>query len=210
MELYIRKEAGSAENPVFQKILEDIEGGVTLQLAAIPTDLKFIRQGTPVGASGTLGLYVPCKRAVSLKTHTAMKTLSVYPGHLFKAGDFLAKSTGTTASTIVSITHTSVTTDTILTGTAVGVLATNTVLHQTVTKGVASATIAQNRKNTPVAVLRDTVTVHDFSKAISTCYNVTAGAVVRGTVKEAVARATGIGFTAADKTSLTDRMRFVS
>ena len=206
MELYIRKETGTVDPPVFQKILEDIPGGVTIATDNLPTDLKYLKAGTPLVAGSTAGIYRVCKRGLSNSTQASTTLLKLKPGHPFKVGDFINKELvgAASVSTILAITHTSATTDSVLVGAAM-ILATNTVLYQT------SAANATTYTGSPTALLRDTVVIHDGSKAVSTCYNVSAGAVVRGTVVETATQSIGhTGFTAKDKTTnLTSRFRFV-
>jgi len=206
MSLQIVRETGTVDPPVFQKILEDIEGGVTIATDNLPTDLVYLKAGVPLVAGTTSGVYRVCKRALSNSTQASTTLLLVKPGHAFKAGDFLNKelSGAASVSTILSITHTSATTDSILVGAAM-VLATNTVLYQT------SAANATTYAGSPTAILRDTIRIHDNSAAVTTLQNLVAGAVVRGTVVETATKTIGhTGFTAKDKDSnLTARFRFV-
>jgi hypothetical protein len=206
MSLQIVRETGNADPPVFQKILEDIEGGITIATDNLPSDGKYIKAGTPLVAGSTSGVYRVCKRALSNSTQTTTTLLLVKPGHLFKVGDFLNKELVGTASvsTILAITHTSATTDSILVGAAM-ILATNTVLYQT------SAHNATTYTGSPTCVLRDTVKYRDTAAAVTTLQNITAGAVVRGTVVLAAIRAIGVtDYTAKDKTTnLGARFRFV-
>ncbi|MFA7121770.1 MAG: hypothetical protein WC277_09870 [Bacilli bacterium] len=207
MELYIRKETGTVDPPVFQKILEDIPGGVTLATDNLPSDLKYLKAGTPlVESTSTSGIYRVCKRGLSNSTQTSTTLLLLKPGHPFKVGDFINKelSGAASVSTILAITHTSATTDSVLVGAAM-ILATNTVIYQT------SAANATTYTGSPTALLRDTVVIHDGTKTVTTCYNVSAGAVVRGTVNQTAVQSIGhTGYTAKDKsTNLTTRFRFV-
>lgn len=206
MYLYVVSETGTVDPPVFQKILEDIEGGITLAIDNLPTDMVYLKAGTPlVESASTAGIYRVCKRALSNATQTSTTLLAVKPGHAFKVGDFLNKelSAAASVSTILAITHTSATTDSILVGAAM-ILATNTVLYQT------SSAAATTYTGGPTCILRDTVKIRDLAADVATLYNITAGAIVRGTVVEDAVRTIGhTGFTAKDKaTYLSARIRF--
>lgn len=207
MNLEISKEAGVKYNPVFLSILEDIQGGVTLRTSTLPTDLKILRAGAMLAPDATsLGLYNVVKCARPLKTHTAVTALQVAPGHVFKVGEFINKQgptgvIGTTNSTITVIRHTSNTTDTIVVATKIGTLSTLSRLFQPASVS-SGATLF---KHSAAALLRDDVLIHDFSLAVTTLKNISAGAVVRGAIKET---ATIHGYAYTHKLNLTSRIRF--
>jgi hypothetical protein len=200
----IKRTDETAYNPVFLKILEDIPGGITISAKDIPSDVTDLLAGLPlVESATTTGLYNLVKTAKATSTQTANVSITVKRPHLFKVGEFIAKDGGCTSSTISSVTHTATTTDTIVTGTAIGALATATRLINALTR--AASTIAGGRpvKYSPSCLLRNNVQVRNSD--LSTIYNATAGAVVRGTVDES---ALPYYVTTNDKTALTARLRF--
>jgi len=199
----VKKTTETAYNPIFLKILEDIPGGVTISVKDIPSDVKEVKAGTLLCESTTTsGLFNPVKVAKSTKTQTANVSITVGPGHLFKVGEYIAKENGYTSSTISSITHTAATTDTIVTGTAIGALATATKILRCATRSTATSGY-RTAKYVAGAILRDNVEVRNDD--LSTIYNVAAGAVVRGTVNESLLPLYVLD---ADKTALTARIRW--
>ena len=203
MSLQVLKETGSAYNPVFLKILEDIPGGVTLKTNRFPTTTKEIRKGAMLSASASsVGLYNLVKTA---KVKTASITLtvcsiSVYPPQEFVVGDYIGIPGKGTAHTIAAITR----------GTAVDIIrmesamtstcATNTVLEQCVGGVHTGAALLYSAD----AILRDTVEVR--RDGVTTLLdNLFVAAVVRGTVDESMLP---YGASVADKAALTARIRF--
>jgi hypothetical protein len=201
----VKRYTETAYNPVFLKILEDIPGGVTLITKEIPSDVTELGAGTPLCESATtLGLYNPVKSAKSTSTQTASTSITVRRPHLFKVGEFIAKDSGYTATTISSITHTAATTDTIVTSVAVGALTTNTRLIRAAATSRSTSGF-RTAKYLASVLLRDNIQVRNDD--LSTKNNVSAGAVVNGSVKESILP---FYISNQDKTSLTSRIRFAS
>jgi hypothetical protein len=206
MSLYIKTDTETASVPVFLQILSDVPGGVMFQDDRIPSDVTEIKAGTPIFESAsTTGLWDFVKTGKSNSTQSAATSIQLTPGtHLFKTGEFLMKAAGATAATITSITHTSATTDTIVTSVAVGALATATVLVQAAAAALGATTC--DEKFDPTGLLRNTIKVREDD--YTTLYNVSAGVVIRGTVDETALNTEKIYLTTAQKTSLTSRIYF--
>jgi len=196
MSLQVTKESGSIYDPVFLKILEDIPGGVTVKTDRFPTDTKEIKKGALLNADATtLGLYNVLKTVRLTADFLAAGTaMAVEAPHLFKLGEFI-HIYGVTAGTITRVASTAI------------VCAARA--HATVTSGTildeanAAATTDYAIKYAANAVLRDTIKVRDDEGTLLD--NIFAGAVVRGTCDESELP---YFVTAADKVSLTDRIRF--
>jgi len=196
MSLQVNKESGSIYDPVFLKILEDIPGGVTVKTDRFPTDTKEIKKGALLNADATtLGLYNVLKTVRLTADFLAAGTaMAVEAPHLFKLGEFI-HIYGVTAGTITRVASTAI------------VCAARA--HATVTSGTildeanAAATTDYAIKYAANAVLRDTIKVRDDEGTLLD--NIFAGAVVRGTCDESELP---YFVTAADKVSLTDRIRF--
>lgn len=199
----IRKTSETAYNPVFLKILEDIPGGVTISTREFPTDLTELKAGTMLcESSSTAGLFNPVKNAKSTSTQTSNVSITVKGPSLFKAGEFIGYYGGKTLSTVSSVTRTAATTDTIVTATAVGALTTAAIIMRAAAASVTTA-VKVTHKYSPDSILRDNIACRNAD--FSTIGNVWAGAVVRGTVNESLLP---YSVTAANKTSLTARIRF--
>jgi len=202
MSLYIKSDTETGAVPVFQKIWDDIRGGVAFQDANIPSDIKEIGMGTLIATTDTDGLYDFVKTAKSNSTQTAATSIKLVPGgHLFVVGEFIMKETGATAATITVLTHTSASTDTIVTSVALGALATATKVVQAAASALGATTI--DELNDPVGVLRNTIEVRECD--LTTLYNVTAGVVTRASVIEGNLPNY---VTASQKTALTSRVQF--
>jgi hypothetical protein len=200
MPLSVRTSTGSTYNPVFLKILEDIPGGVTVKTDEIPSDVKELKAGTLLAeSSSTSGLFNVVKNAKSNGTQASSANITLTPGHLLKAGDFVAIDGKSTGTTISSITHTSTSTDTIVLASSMGTMATSSLVRQV------SAASGTADKYDADSVLRDNVWLKDLDG--STLYNITAGAVVRGTIDTT---ASPYWYRSTDKTNLTAVFRFVS
>jgi hypothetical protein len=181
MGLQIVQEVETQYKPLFLKILEDIQGGVTLRTSNLPSDCKEVLAGAILQADTTsLGLYNVVKEARVATAANSGTSYAIRRPHLFKVGDF-ATFQGMTAAqvaTLLSITHTLPQTDTLVFSVVMGTVTTLTVLYSTAT-AAATAT-----KYAPQFILRDTVQIHDFGAAVTTLQNVTAGACVRCTIRE--------------------------
>ncbi len=206
-------------NPVFLSILEDVVGGVTISTTRIPSTTKFLWPGTPLAASASsVGLYNVVKTA-KLKvaiTTSACVTIYVYssdlpnsPGHNFKVGEYIMLDGNASAATIAAITvgtkTSGVGTDIIYLTAGGGGFNTDTVaIGRLILEANAAATTGAAAKFDADCLLRDTVRVRLESGY--TLQNITAGAVVRGSVDESILPVACP--TEAVKTPLTARMRF--
>ena len=199
MGLHITKTDETVYNPVFLKILEDITGGITIKTDRVPSGTREIKSGALLNAdSSTAGLYNLIKTAkLSAAVASDATIMSVYNNHEFKTGEYMTFAAASGAS-IVSITASTSTLDVIVIAHQLTTaLAGGSVIYEALAGGSSAA------RYTADAILRDTVEVRNAD--LTTIQNVTAGAVVRGTVDES-----GLPYfvTDADKTSLTDRIRF--
>lgn len=197
MSLQIRKETGAVYDPVFLKILEDIPGGVTIKTNRFPTTTKEIKKGALLNAmtGASIGLYDVIKTLRLTAAGVSGATiLAVEPiDHLFKVDELLWLY-ATTAATISRVSTTAIVVKT----TFSKAIASGTVLHEG--KAVDTATALYDAD----AILRDTIEVR--KAGVTTLLdNIFVGAVVRGTVDESELP---YFVTDADKTSLTDRIRF--
>jgi len=198
MNLQINKEDGVVYDPVFLKILEDIPGGVTVKTDRFPDAITEIKKGALLNADATTaGLYniIKTLRATAAGVSGAT-VLAIEPtDHLFKVGEFIYL-WGITASTITRVSATAIAFTQTLLNTA-GSVASGAVLYETATVATATAKYAAN------AVLRDTIKVRDEEGNLLD--NLSAGAVVRGTVDESELPYFVSG---QQKTDLTARIRF--
>ena len=195
----VTKTTGIGFKPVFLSILEGIVGGVKLATTELPTNVYRLPRGTLLSTTSTAKVYQPLKVAKSCETQTAGTALRFTRNDnplLFKVGEFIAKYAATTGSTITRITN-SANTVVIATSSSLGTLATATRILEVAAAG------ATLKKYTPSAILKDTVTVREEDG--TTLDNVLVAAVLRGSVQES---ALDYYVTAADKTSLDDRLRF--
>ena len=198
MSLYVSKKTGVAEHPVFLSILEVLTGGVTVKVdSRIPTGLHTLYEGTPLATCATVGHYMFIKSAVVATAKAAAATkIYVERPHPFIVGDFIWIE-GTIAATATTIT-------------AVGTnyLATVLTTYGVAKKAVVTQAAAANAtapKYHAFALLANSVRVRDDDG--TTSYNVTAGAVVRGTAMTSNFK---FGISASVKGTLEDRMRFVN
>lgn len=219
MSLQIISDAETQYNPVFLKILEDVQGGVTISSTRTPTTTKFLYPGTPLAASASsVGLYNIVKTA-KLKCHidtAAVVTIYVYSSDLpnsvgqnFKVGEYMMLDGHASACTIAAITigtkTNGVGTDTIVfTAGGGGFNFGSVAVGHLILEAAADVTTGAAAKFEANCLLRDAVRVRLESGY--TLQNVTAGAVVRGTVDESIMPVAcpdeGV------KTPLTARMRF--
>jgi len=198
MSLQVKKDSGVKYDPVFLKILEDIPGGVTVKTNRFPSDTKEVKKGTLLNADATTaGLFNVIKTVkVAATLVSGASVVIVEPtDHLFKVGEYI-NLYGATASTITRVSTTAIAFGKALAFT--GVIASGAILFEVGT--IATATVLYAAS----AFLRNTIQVRE--KGVATLLdNVFAGAVVRGTVDESELP---YFVTDADKTALTDRMRF--
>ena len=197
MNLQITSDTDSVYKPVFREILTDVMGGGTIKLTPVPSDVLELREGQLLSKSSTTdGLYDIVKTA-SMSTSTAAATsIKLAKNHLFKVGEFIAYEGGSTGATITSITR-GTTYDTVVTGTAIGVLALTTKIIQVAAAG------ATSRSFTASGLLKSTVQVRDNDLTGAALQNVSAGIVLRGVVNESLLPTPPV---AADKTALTARV----
>jgi hypothetical protein len=197
MSLQITKDSGSVYDPVFLKILEDIPGGVTVKTDRFPDGITELKKGALLNAdASSAGLYNVIKTVrLTAATVSGATVLAVEPeDHLFKVGEFIYLY-GATASTITRVSATAIAVGTATPGTAGA--ASGAVLYETAT--IATATPMHSAD----AILRNNIQVRDDEGNLLD--NLFAGAVVRGTVDESELP---YFVTTAQKTSLTDRIRF--
>jgi len=218
MGLQIIKQTETQYNPVFLAVLEDIQGGVTIGTTRIPTTTKFLHPGTPLAASASsVGLYNIVKTAALKRTlgTSACVTIYVYSSSLpnsrgqeFKAGEYIMIDGMGSAATIASITigakTSGVGTDIIYLTAAGGGLNSTAVTGTKILEASAAATSGAASAFDADCLLQDAVRVRLESGY--TLQNITASAVVRGTVDESIlpyyAPSEGV------KTPLTARIRF--
>lgn len=197
MSLDVTSKTGVVYDPVFLKILEDIPGGVTVKTNRMPsTTLQLLKGAMLQEDASTDGLFNVIKTAKSTATQTTGTTYTLDPANLFILGEFVAIEGKTTGVTITRLTK-AATTMSIGVARNMGTMATATKLIEV---AAAAATL---KLYTADSILKDTVRVREDDQ--TTLYNVAAGAVVRGTVREA-----GLPYKVetADKTGLTGRVRF--
>ena len=202
MEMQVRRQSGTAYNPVFVSILEEIEAGITLATNRIPTITKEILAGTMlVQSANTAGLYQFLKVAKSIETQVAATALNYVKGCLFNVGDSIIKDGKTTSSSITRIDRSAVNTVVVATAVALGTLATASLIIET------ASDAATTLKYDPDSVLKNNVKVRwtDNNENLRTCNNVTCGAVVRGSLNESILP---YYVSARMKTRLTSRIRF--
>ena len=213
------KQSEKQYDPVFLSILEDVIGGITINTTRIPSTTKFLFPGTPLVASASsVGLYNVVKTA-KLKCAVdtaACVTLYVYSsdlpnkiGHNFKVGEYVMLDGGGTACTIATITigtkTSGVGTDTIILKAGSGGLHyTSIATGSLIVEAAAAAHTLADAKFDADCLLRDAVRVRLESGY--TLQNVTAGAIVRGSVDESIMPVACP--TEGVKTPLTARLRF--
>jgi len=218
MSLQIIKQTETQYNPVFLSILEDVVGGVTISTTRIPTTTKFLRAGTMLAESASsLGLYNVVKTAKLKRTlgTDACVTIYVYssslpnsPGQEFKVGEWVMIDSRGSAATIAAITIGTKTngigTDIIYFTAGGGGLNCTAITGTVLQEGNNDLTTGATAKFTADCILRDSVRVRLESGY--TLQNISASAVVRGTVDESILPY--VCPTEAVKTPLTARIRF--
>lgn len=199
--MYLRKETGSSYPPVFQDILYEEQGGGIAATGRIPSDLRYLPEGTILAESGsTDGIFHPVKNVKAIRNFLTTATLQPYAKptvNLFIEGEFVTKQDGNTQSTITRISNS---TDTvwIATSRALGTL------HSTDNLVEANAVGATTRKFYADALLKNTVKVrHKDLTTIDTAD--------LGIVKGAIVTESSMPYplSTQDKTQLTDRMLYV-
>ena len=208
MSLGIKKESGVQYNPVFLAILEDIPGGGTLKTNRIPAATQIIKAGALVNAdASTVGLFNLVKTAKLKRTlgTSACVTIYVYPTQEFIVGEYIGIQGRGSAATIAAITKASggAGTDSIVFTAGGGGLNATAITGTIIEECSAAATTGAAVKYAATGILRNTTRVRNTD--LSTKQNVDISIVVRGTVNES---ALPYDVTDADKTALTDRVRF--
>ena len=193
MSLQVNKESGVVYDPVFLKIIEDIQGGITVKTDRFPTTTKEIKAGTLLNDGGS-GLWNVIKTVrVTADAASDATILAVNSNHLFKIDEYLYTNLEH-AEKIVAVTPNTIE---IAAALATGGVATGAVLYETATVDTATALYDAD------AILEDTVEVRDGEGNL--LENLFAGVVVRGTVKENI-----LPYFVTDqaKLDLTARIRF--
>jgi len=191
----------------FNEILSDIPGGGTLKASEPAADMQTLNRGVMLAeSSSTDGIYNIIKTQKSDSTQAASTSITLTTKStgigLFKVGEYIAKYGAATASTITSVTRTSSTQDTIVTGTAIGALATSsTITEESAASTVVAATLSGQYD--AIGFSRSVLKVRESDN--TTLNNVNVGIVTRGEVNESLLP---YPVDAGQKTALTDRIRF--
>jgi len=197
MSLYVNKTTGTQYDPVFKQILSDLPGGITLRTGQFRTTTEEARKGTMIAEDATsAGLWNIVKTAKLIHAVASDDTIFyVDPKNELKVGDYVSQAACSGASIAI-----------ITTGTVSDAI----VITYQLTTNLASAVLLYGSSTGSSAalyeatsLLRDNVRVKDVD--LSTLYNITAGAVVRGTVNES---ALPFFIDTDNKTSLTARIIF--
>jgi len=166
----------AARDVVFDLVLEDIPGGVSLDTTRIPADTEWIESGTPV-------YYVPTTRVAEVvktakiyaEASGGASTPKIVKGSLFKAGDYITD--GTIHWVISSLVATGANYDTFTLGGSLVTTAADTVLIQ----GTSAASGTTTAYYTPNGFIKDWVCVGD---GVALYDNADASLVVRGAVRD--------------------------
>ena len=124
MALYFQRQNGERVIRAFAKKVADLPGGATISTSELTQSI--LKEGTPIGAKDSNGVYHVVKTAVMAKVATSSATTyTVAKGHNFKAGDYVTLGTGKKAYAISSIATngTDATLDDITVGTTLGAAA---------------------------------------------------------------------------------------
>jgi hypothetical protein len=138
MSLNVYMSSDSDVAPVIQKCLEDVPGGLTLVTSEIPDAITCIKSGTIVEFSEATRLAHVVKTAVKNTTESGTD-YKVNKNHLFKVGDYIAKTVGSAAYAITAIDTTNASYDTISVATTLGSLTDLDVLFQSSAAGASAA-----------------------------------------------------------------------
>lgn len=85
----ITQDSFGGRNVVFDSILEDIPGGVSLDKTRIPATLLYVLAGSPVNVNKTTRVAELIKTAVCVASSASGDAVRVAKGHLFAAGDII-------------------------------------------------------------------------------------------------------------------------
>jgi hypothetical protein len=107
--------------PVFQKVIENAQGGFVLDDSVLTAD-ETISAGQPVGfdESTRKAKVVKVAQVYENATNSAT-TIKVYKNHHFKVGDYIAKTAGGAAYAITAIDSSNASYDVLTVGTTLGV-----------------------------------------------------------------------------------------
>ena len=205
--LDVVKDEGVQYLDPFIQILTDIPGGGTLKSSEPAADQQVLNRGVMLAESGnTDGIYNIVKTQKSDSTQAAATSITLLRTAvnigLFKVGEFIAKFGAATASTITSVTRTSETQDTVVTGTAIGALATASIIVEaSAASTVVAATLAG--RYTALGFSRSVLKVRECD--LTTLNNVNVGIVTRGVVNESLLP---YPIDSTSKTNLTDRFEY--
>ncbi len=100
----ITSETIEARNVVFDSILEDIPGGVSLDKTRVPSTLKYMKAGTLLNVNKSTRVAEFIKTAKCVADSADGDNVRVEKGHLFAAGDYVTD--GYVVAAITSITTT--------------------------------------------------------------------------------------------------------
>ena len=207
MSLEVVKTTDTAYHPIFEKILEDIPGGITLNTNRIPTATKEIKKGALIHAiataasAGEYRLVKTAKLYVGIDTSSAV-TIIVYTNHELKVGESIGIEGNHSGATIATILKGATTDRIILTAAGGGFNCASVASGRVLAEKQLGAGVTLIMYSAE-AILRNTVQVRNSD--LTTLQNVGAGAVVRGTVNESILP---YFVTALDKTALTARVRW--
>lgn len=100
----ITSETIEARNVVFDSVLEDIPGGVSLDKTRVPSTLKYMKAGTLLNVNKSTRVAEFIKTAKCVADSADGDNVRVEKGHLFAAGDYVTD--GYVVAAITSITTT--------------------------------------------------------------------------------------------------------
>lgn len=130
--------------PVFMGKVETLSGGFKLDVSVLPAD-SYVEPGMPLGfdESTRVAKVVKLAKVYENATNTAT-SIKVYKGHLFKVGDYIAKTVGAQAYAITAIDTSNSAYDVFTVGTTLGAVLTadTDVLFQSSATGASAAAYA--------------------------------------------------------------------
>lgn len=134
----ISTDSVAGRNVVFDSILEDVPGGVSLDKTRIPSTLLYVGAGSPVYVNKTTRVAELIKTAVCVADSVDGDNVRVAKGHLFAAADVVTD--GFVVSAITSITTTAADYDILVLATTfvnydAGVVIEESVAGKSITKG---------------------------------------------------------------------------
>ena len=155
MPLQINKTVMQSGVPVFQTVLENAQGGFTL-------DITGLAAGSVVKAGSVMGYDESTRMAKLIKTATVYENAGssataykVYKGHYFAVGDFVALTVGGAADDITAIDKTNAAYDTITLAATIGAATAGASFFQSSAQGSTAGALPV----TPKGLLYDDVDV---------------------------------------------------